>query len=125
MIRVTPKDEVFEKCPIDKLKKNYVEFTNKINDLVEVTEQLEENYFKQDIFGSSLSEDIKIVSDAIEIADSYLDKLIAEQSTVSKCLEETTIEWEENLAKCNIEERDDCDEIESFLEEIKKMRGRK
>lgn len=122
---MTPKDEVFEKCPINKLKKAYTEFTNKISDLTEVTEKLEEDYIKQHIFGSGAEEDIGIVKTALEIAEEYLWKLDKEQSTFSKCLEEATIEYEENLAKCNIEKRDDCDEIESFLKEIKKMKGRK
>lgn len=122
---MTPKDDVFQKCPIDKLKKAYTEFTEKISDLTEVTEKLEEDYIKQQIFGSEAEEDIDIVRTALGIAEEYLCKLDEEQSNLSKCLEETTIEWEENLAKCNIEKRDDCDEIESFLEEIKEMKGRK
>jgi len=119
------KDKLFETCPIDALKEAYTNFTNKINDLVEVAYKLEDDMFGQEFFGSRSEEDIEVVKTALEVAEDYLSRLVEEQTTLSKCLEETTIEWEENLAKCNIEERDDCDEIESFLDEIKKMKGRR
>ena len=118
-------DKLFKKCPVNALKEAYVNFSNKINDVVEVTDNLEENMFGQEIFGSRSEEDIEVVKTALEVAEEYLSELIEEQNTLSKCLEQQQIEWEENVAKCNVETPDDCDKVEAFLDEIKELRGRK
>ena len=96
-----------------------------MDDVSKVMSELEENYFEQDIFGSRANEDIKVVKSALEVAEEYLFILDEEQSKISLCLEQTAIEWEENLEKCKLDEKEDCDEIEAFLDEIKRMRGNK
>jgi len=117
--------DIIQKCPIDNLREAYTKFTKKINDVIDVASKLEENMFGQEIFGSRSEEDIEVVKVALEVAEDYLAELDEEQSTLSKCLELQQIEWEENVAKCNVETPDDCDKVKAFLDEIKEMRGRK
>ena len=117
-------DEIFKKCPIDKLKKDFVKLTKNLNDLSEVAKRLEDEYMEQYVFGDAWDEDIEVVTNALEIAEDLLQDIEEERDNISKCMEQAAIEWEENLEKCKAEEKEECTKIENLLKELKKVMSR-
>lgn len=129
-------ERIFNKCPIDSLKKEYAELSRYLTDLKKaykdveaVSDDIEEEYFGQKIFGDREDENIIVVENALSIIDDMAEnveeeiaKIKEERKRISKCIEEYSIALQEDFTQCKIDEREDCDEIEELLKELDEMR---